>query len=395
MNFSDRMLRMKPSATRATADKAAKLAAEGKRIISFTIGEPDFPSPPAAYEYAQKAMQEGHTHYTATTGIKELHSAIVDYYKDRHGVSFTPKEICVGAGAKPLIYQALGVLVNPGDEVIVPVPAWVSYMEQIDVFDGVVKTVDTTGNNFMPTIESIEKALSPKTVAVIINTPHNPTGAVYSREFMADLCRLAMKHNFTIINDEVYERMTYGVRYVNPLADVPEARDHVLTINGASKAYAMTGWRIGFALGPVALISKLSTLQGHITSSACSIAQWATVGAIRHAQDDVERMVAEYAKRLDFVFGQLNSMPNIKVTRPQGAFYVYIDVRPSYGKMYNALAVTDDQSFCTALLEGAGVALVPGAAFLSPGFARLSYACSMETLREGLDAMRAFLEKLS
>jgi len=394
MKFSDRLIRMKPSATRATAEKAAQLVAEGKRVISFTTGEPDFTSPPAVLEAANKAMLEGHTHYTATAGINELKKAVADYYKERHKVSFRGKEICIGAGAKALIYEALGVLVNPGDEVIVPVPAWVSYMEQIDVFDGVVKTVDTTATDFIPTLESIEKALSPRTVAVIINSPHNPTGAVYGRELLADLCRLAVKRNFMLINDEVYERLTYGVSHVNPLADVPEARDHLLSINGASKAYAMTGWRIGFAMGPEALIAKLGILQGHVTSSACSIAQWATVGAIRNAQADVDRMVAEYARRLEFAYAELTAMPHIKVTKPKGAFYFFVDVRPSYGKKAGSAVISDDQSFCAALLEH-GVALVPGAAFVMPGFARLSYACAMDELREGLAAIRAFLNNLS
>ena len=394
MKFSDRLLRMKPSATRATADKAAHLAAEGKRIISFTVGEPDFPSPPAALEAANTAMREGHTRYTATGGIGELKKAVAEYYKERHGVSFSGKEICVGAGAKPLIYEALGVLVNPGDEVIVPVPAWVSYMEQIDVFDGVVRTVDTTVTDFMLTAEAVEKAVSPRTVALIVNSPHNPTGAVYGREELAKICRLAVKHDFVIINDEVYERMTYGVRHVNPLADVPEARGRLLSVNGASKAYAMTGWRIGFALGPEALIARLGTLQGHITSSACSVSQWAVAGAIRNAQNDVERMVAEYARRMEFVYAELAAMPHIKVIRPQGAFYFFLDLRASYGKKAGDVLIGDDQSFCAALLDY-GVALVPGAAFAMPGFARLSYACSMDSLREGLSLMREFLSGLS
>ena len=393
MKFSDRLLRMKPSATRATTDKAAQLKSEGKRIVSFTIGEPDFPTPAAACEAAIEAMRRGETHYTATNGIKELKDAIIDYYKERHGVTFTGKEILTGAGAKPLLYEAVGALVNPGDEVVIPTPAWVSYVEQVDVFDGKSVLVDTTDTLFQPTLESIERAITPKTAAIMVNSPQNPTGVVYSREFMANLCRLAMKHKVVVINDEVYERLTYGVRYVNPLADAPEAREYVLTINGASKAYAMTGWRLGYALGDAALINKMATLQGHITSCASSISQWATVGALRNAQDDVETMRAEYEKRMEFVYGELSTMPHISVTKPQGAFYVYIDLRPSFGKKSGGTAITDDQSFCSALLDN-GVALVPGVAFLTPGFARLSYACSMDTLREGLSLMRSFLESL-
>ncbi len=393
MKVSDRMQRMKPSATRGTSELAARRVAQGLRTVNLTTGEPDFASPPAALRYAEKAMREGQTHYTATAGIKELKSAIIDYYAERHKTSFEPNEICVGAGAKPLLYEAFGVLVNPGDEVIIPAPAWVSYVEQIDVFDGKPVLVNTADSGFIPSLEAIEKAITPKTVAIAINSPHNPTGAVYDRKLMADLCTLAHKKGLILINDEVYERLTYGCRYINPLADVPEARDSVLTISGVSKAYAMTGWRIGFALGPSALIGKMATLQGHITSSASSVSQWASVGAIREAQADTEAMVAEYEKRMEYVYGELRAMPNIAVTKPRGAFYFFIDVRPSYGKRSGDVAITDDMVFCTELMNN-GVALVPGTAFLCPGFCRISYAASMADLREAMQLLRAFVTNL-
>ena len=393
MNISDRMKRMKPSATRGTSDLAAKRAAQGLHTVNLTTGEPDFPSPPAAVRYAEQAMREGHTHYTVTTGITELKSALIDYYKERHKVTFQPNEICVGSGAKPLLYECFGVLVNPGDEVIIPTPAWVSYVEQIDVFDGKPVLVDTKDSAFIPSIESIENAITSRTVAICINSPHNPTGAVYDRKLMADLCTLAHKHGVMLINDEVYERLTFGCQYINPLADVPETRDNVLTITGVSKAYAMTGWRIGFALGPSALISKMATLQGHITSSASSVSQWAAVGAIREAQNDTEVMVAEYARRMDYVYGELVTMPNIKVTKPRGAFYFFVDVRPSYGKKSGEVTITDDLVFCAELMNN-GVALVPGTAFLCPGFCRISYSASMDELRDAMQLMRAFLGKL-
>jgi len=393
MKFTDRLLRMKPSATRATADKAAQLKSEGKRIISFTVGEPDFPSPEAANTAAIEAIRRGESHYTPTGGHKYLKEAIISYYKERHGVTYNPKEILAGAGAKPLIYEAIGTLVNPGSEVIIPTPAWVSYVEQIDVFDGKSVLVDTADSQFQLSLEAVERAITDKTAAIIVNSPQNPSGVIYSRKFMADLCRLALKRGFVVINDEIYERLTYGVRYVNPLADAPEARDAVLTVNGSSKAFAMTGWRLGYAMGPEALISKMATLQGHITSCPSSISQWATVGALKNAQADVEAMRDEYEKRMEFAYKELSSMPHISVTKPQGAFYFFIDVRSSFGKKSGETTITNDQSFCSALLDK-GVALVPGVAFLSPGFARLSYACSMNTLKDGLGLMRSFLESL-
>ncbi len=393
MNFSDRLLRMKPSATRAMTDMAAKRKAEGRRTITLTIGEPDFPSPPAAFRYAEKAMREGHTHYTPTPGIKELRDAIIEYYKERHQVTFTPNEICVGAGAKPLLFEAFGALVNPDSEVIIPTPAWVSYVEQIDVFDGKSVFVDTCDTGFTPDLTAIENAITDKTVAILVNSPQNPSGVVYDRKLMADLCTLAIKKNLTLINDEVYEQLTYGVRYINPLADVPEAKNNVLTISGVSKAYAMTGWRIGFALGPSPLISKMAVMQGHITSCASSVSQWASVGALREGGEEAKAMVAEYGRRMEFMYGELSTMPNIAVTKPSGAFYFFIDVRPSYGKKSNDTIIADDLTFCTELMNH-GVALVPGAAFMAPGFARISYAASMDTLREGMDLMRSFLESL-
>jgi len=394
MNISDRMLRMKPSATRAMADKAEQLKAQGRKIISLTAGEPDFPTPEVAFEYARQAMREDKTHYTTTAGFKELLQAISEYYKQRHGVDYAPKEILVGSGSKPLLFEAVGALVNPGDEVIVPIPAWVSYVEQVDVFDGKSILLDTSANDFLPDLTAVENAITPRTRAIMINSPNNPSGVVYPRDLMADLCRLAMKHNFIVINDEIYERLTYGVRHVNPLADVPEAKNSVLTINGVSKAYAMTGWRIGFALGPQALIAKMAVMQGHITSCASSVSQWASVGAILHAQQEVELMQEQYRQRMEFVYAALAAMPHIRVKKPAGAFYMYIDVRGCYGKRCHGQTITDDNVFCQMLMEYALVALVPGVAFMGPGFARLSYAASMDNLRQAMVSMGDFLEKL-
>ncbi len=394
MCFSDRILNIKPSATRAMADKAQQLKEQGKKITSLTTGEPDFASPKAALEYASKAMADGKTKYTETAGVKELRRAVVEYYANRHGVEYAEKEVLTGSGAKPLLYEALGALVNPGDEVIIPTPAWVSYVEQVHAFDGKAVLVAPPEGQFEPDLKALEKAVTPRTKALMINNPHNPTGAVFSPKLMEGLCRLAMKHNFLLINDEIYERLTYGVRYTNPLAAVPEAKSHVLTINGMSKTYAMTGWRIGFALGPQSIIAKMSVLQGHTTSCACSISQWASVGAILHGQDDAERMVAEYGERRDYICGEFETMPGIRAAKPQGAFYAWLDVRGCYGKKHNGALISDDNSFCELLLERGLVALVPGTAFMAPGFARMSYASSMDTLRAGMQGMREFLNAL-
>lgn len=393
--LAKRMLRLKPSATRAMADKAIQAEAAGKKVISFTTGEPDFASPPAAKEYALKAIHDDRSHYTPTGGIPELKQAIAEYYETRHNLKFAPGEIIVGAGAKPILFEALGALLDAGDEVIVPTPAWVSYVEQIDVFDGKAVLVDFAATGLTPRIEDIAAAVTPRTKAVLLNSPHNPTGAIFPRAFMSDLCRLAREKNFMVINDEIYEYLCYDAEgYTNPLNDVPEARDVLLTVNGVSKTFAMTGWRIGYALGPKEFIAKMTSLQSHMTSCASSVSQWAAVGALKEALPDADRMLEEYRKRMEYVYGELSTMPLVKVAKPKGAFYFFVDVRGCLGKSVSGVTVTDDVVFCELLLEHGLVGMVAGAAFLCPGYARMSYATSMDNLRAGMANLRSFLERL-
>lgn len=395
MKISQRLLRMQPSATRVIAEKADELKAQGVEIISFSTGEPDFVSPPAAFEYARRAMDEGKTFYTATAGIKELREEIAKYYKNRFGLSYGADQIIVGGGAKPLLFEALGALINPGDEVILTTPAWVSYHEHIQFLDGVPVVVESKEGSLDLDMDRIESSITDNTVAIVVNSPQNPTGKIYDRKSIEQLCHLAIKHNFVIINDEVYERIIFdGADYRNPLCFVPEAAEHVLSVNAMSKTYAMTGWRVGFCLGPRELIKKMISLQGHLTSGTCSIAQWAAVGALRESQPDVEKMSLQYQKRKDVIVAAISDMPLITFIKPQGAFYVFVDIRNCYGKRIGDKEINNDIDFCELLLEHAHIALIPGAAFLQPGYVRISFATSLEVINAGMTRLKQFLTEL-
>ena len=395
MKLSDRLLRMRPSATALMATKAREKKKLGLDVISFATGEPDYNSPSAAVTAAVKAMNEGQTHYPPTSGIAPLRDAVAEYYRDHFGLEYDPaKEIIVGTGAKQVIYQALGALVNPGDEVIVFPPAWVSYVEQIRLFDGVPVEVDTSGTGFIPDIRKTEDAITARTVAMIINSPNNPTGVVYPQKCLDDLARLAMKKGIVIINDEVYERLVFD-REKSPqiLQACPEARDLVLNVNGVSKAFAMTGWRIGYGLGPAGLIKAIADFQGHLTSGTSSISQWASVGALKNSRKECEEMREGFRKRRDCIVRLLSGIRGIHFVPPQGAFYVFIDISSCLGGKAK-IFLRDDVEFCEELLERKNVSLVPGTAFLSPGSVRISYSCPENDIREGVRRFGEFLDEI-
>ena len=395
MYISERARKMEPSATLAVTAKAKSLKREGKPVISFGAGEPDFDSPPSAIRYAEKAMKTGQTHYTPGTGIPELREAVCGYYKSRFGLEYSPGDVVVGSGAKPLLYEALGCLIDKGDEVLVFTPAWVSYVEQIRFFDGKDVLVDTTHTDFIPRYDYVKKAITPRTRAMIVNTPNNPTGAIYDEQCLRDLGKLAVEHNIAIIYDEIYEQLVYGGEKHHQILNlVPEARDLTIIINGVSKAYAMTGWRIGYALGPSSIMSYIGDLQGHITSNANSVAQWASVGALKEAGDDVKTMQGAFSKRRDLTVSLMKEMPYITFTEPKGAFYVWFNVEKLIGKSWNGQVITDDSELCRILLEAKYVALVPGSAFMCPGHIRIAYSNSEEEIREGMGRFKEFLEEL-
>jgi aspartate aminotransferase len=388
-------MKLAPSATLEVVSKAKQLRREGKPVISFGAGEPDFSSPPAAIRMAKEALDRGETHYTPTSGIPELKEAIQAYYRNHFGLEYSPSEILVGSGAKPLLYEAFACLLNPGDEVILFAPAWVSYVEQIALCDGRPVIVETSDTHFLPSMERIEAAITPRTVGLLLNTPNNPTGAVYSLELLEKIGNMAKDRGLWVIFDEIYERLVYGnSSHYNILKVVPSLRESTLLVNGVSKAFAMTGWRIGYALGPQSLIEKMGSVQGHLTSNPAAVSQWASVGAIREAEPEVEVMRQAFEARRELILSELSRMPHIDVTAPEGAFYVFVDARKCYGKSYRGKLITDDISLCRALLEGEFVAAVPGSAFLAPGYLRFSYSNSVEEITEGMKRFGRFLSEL-
>ena len=394
MKLSQRILRIKPSATFAVDAKAKELIAQGKDVISFGAGEPDFVSPPAAFEYAKEAMEKGETHYTPTPGIIELRQEICNYYQRKFDLNYSPNQVVVGSGAKPCIYEALAAIVDPGDEVVLLAPTWVSYIEQIKLLDGEVAVVYTQESEFLPLVEKIEEVITDKTVAILLNSPSNPTGVMLDEQTIKRIGELAIKHDLWLIWDEIYEQLVYGeAKHYNCVQLLPELASRTIIINGVSKGYAMTGWRIGYIIAPQEASSKINAFQSHLTSNPCSIAQWAAVGAMRESDGDVEAMRVEFEARRDLICGLLSDMPYITFPEPQGAFYVFVNIQECVGKNFNGKIIEDDISFCSALLEDL-VAVVPGSAFFAPGYIRVSYASSPEVIKEGMKRLKAFLEKL-
>jgi len=392
MKTSVRASRMEPSATLAVVNKAKALKYEGKPVISFGAGEPDFDSPAAAASCAERAIKEGKTHYTQSNGILELREAVASYYSDRFGLDYPADQVIIGPGAKPLIYGSLASLVDPEDEVLVFSPAWVSYVEQIRLLDGRASIVDTVTTGNVPLASKVAEAVTPRTVGMLINTPNNPTGAVYGEETLREIAEIALEHDLWIIYDEIYERLVYGnSTHLNIATLVPEVADRTIQINGVSKAFAMTGWRIGYALAPKWLAPKIGAIQGHLTSNACAIAQWASLGALKEAEEDVLRMKGEFDGRRKIIMGLLKDMPHVNFSEPQGAFYVFLNVAGALGGFFGGRKLEDDVTFCEALLETEYIAAVPGTAFLAPGHIRLSYANSESEIREGMARLKRFL----
>ncbi|OWU67969.1 hypothetical protein ATO2_13645 [Roseovarius sp. 22II1-1F6A] len=394
--ISDRLTRLHPAATRVVSEKAADLRRQGRDVISLSTGEPDFVSPPAVMDAARAALEAGHTFYTPAAGLRELREEVAHYYGTRFGLDYSFDEVMIGSGGKPLLFEACAALLNPGDEAIIIAPAFVSYLEQVRFLDATPVVIETDPQTLDFALDDIRAAITDRTRIIMLNAPNNPSGRIYGDDLVIGLCELAMEHDLTIINDEIYERIVFdGAEYRNPLNLCPEARAHVLHINGASKSLAMTGWRIGFAIGPKELIRRMTMLQGHNTSGPNSIAQWATLGGLQHGQDDINAMAAEYQKRKDLITERLGRMPYLRYIPPEGAFYIFADIRETYGKTVAGIRIEDDVSFCEALLEQAEIAAIPGSAFLQPGFFRMSFATSEEVIATAMDRMDAFFEALA
>ncbi|MCV2868185.1 pyridoxal phosphate-dependent aminotransferase [Defluviimonas sp. WL0002] len=392
--LSDTLARVKPSPTIAVTTKAQQLKADGKDVIGLGAGEPDFDTPQNIKDAAKRAIDAGKTKYTAVDGIPELKAAICRKFKRENGLDYTPSQITVGTGGKQILYNALMATCNPGDEVIIPAPYWVSYPDMVLLAGGTPVTVECgIETDFKLTAEKLEAAITPKTKWFIFNSPSNPTGAGYTAEELKALTDVLIRHpQVWIMSDDMYEHLVFDdFRFATPAQVEPRLYDRTLTCNGVSKAYAMTGWRIGYAGGPVALIKAMGTIQSQSTSNPCSVSQYAAVEALDGPQGFLDENRKLFQRRRDLVVSMLNEASGITCPRPEGAFYVYPDISGCIGKTSAGGApIKDDEAFATALLEETGVAVVFGAAFgVSPNF-RVSYATSDAALEEACRRIQNF-----
>jgi len=386
--------RVKPSPTIAVTTKAAELKAAGRDIIALGAGEPDFDTPQNIKDAAIKAINEGKTKYTAVDGIPELKKAICAKFKRENGLGYEPAQVTVGTGGKQVLYNALMATLNPGDEVIIPAPYWVSYPDMVLLAGGEPIVIEgAMDKGYKISAAQLEAAITPKTKWFIFNSPSNPTGAGYSWDELKALTDVLMRHpQVWVMSDDMYEHLVFDdFKFCTPAQVEPGLYDRTLTVNGVSKAYAMTGWRIGYAAGPVPLIKAMGKIQSQSTSNPSSISQWAAVEALNGVQDYIESNKALFQRRRDLVVSMLNQAKGVTCPRPEGAFYVYPDISACIGKTSAAgTLIENDEAFATALLEETGVAVVFGAAFgLSPNF-RVSYATSDEALTEACARIQTF-----
>ena len=396
--LSATLSRVKPSPTIAVSTRARELKAEGRDVIALSAGEPDFDTPAHVRDAAKAAIDAGRTRYTAPGGVPELKAAIAGKLRRDNGLDCAPGEIVVCTGGKQVIALALTATLDPGDEVIVPAPYWVSYPDMTRLAGGEPVIVPTTpADGYRLTPEALEAAIGPRTKWLILNSPGNPTGAGYAAEHLRALGEVLLRHpQVHVMSDDIYEHLVYdGFAFATLAAVEPRLRDRVLIVNGVSKSHAMTGWRIGYGAGPAPLIAAMTTLQSQTTSCACSVAQWAAVAALDGPQDFVAESRAAFARRRDMVVAALGGCPGIECPAPEGAFYVYPSIEGCIGRVTSGGArIEDDEAFAAALLEEAGVAVVHGAAFgASPAF-RVSYAEADAVLAEAMARIRAFAEGL-
>ena len=396
--IADSLNRIQPSATIAVSTKARQLKAAGRDIVSLSAGEPDFDTPQNIKDAAKKALDAGKTKYTDVDGIPELKAAIAAKFKRENGLDYKASQVSVGTGGKQVLYNALLATLNPGDEVVMPAPCWVSYADIVILGGGKPVFAETTlENGYKLQPDVLEKAITPKTKWFVFNSPSNPTGAVYSAADIKKLTDILVKHpHVWLLTDDMYEHLIYdGLKFATPARVEPKLYDRTLTMNGLSKAYCMTGWRLGYAAGPEPLIKAMCKLQSQSTSNPSSIVQWAGVEALNGPQDFIAKNNAVFVERRDLVVGMLNQANGIFCPKPQGAFYVYPSIKAAIGKTSKAgVAIKTDEDFVTALLEEEGVAVVHGAAFAgSPSF-RVSYAASTESLKDACTRIQRFCGNL-
>ncbi len=395
LNVSTICRNITPSATLRLNALAAEKRRQGLDVISLAAGEPDFPTPEHISRAGKAAIDKGRTVYTATAGIPELRAAVAGHYRDR-GVNYRPAQVIVTTGAKQALVGALNALLEPGDEVLLPAPCWLSYPEMIRMAGGVPAVVHATAaQGYIPDIAQIEEAVTARTKALILNNPSNPTGAVWSREQLEGLAALAEKYDFAVISDEIYEALCYDGRSATIFASLSDdAFERTITISGFSKAYAMTGWRLGFAAGPAHIIAAMDAYQGHATGNTCSISQYAGVEALEGDQAGVDEMCRAFENRRRLILSILDETPGLRYATPYGAFYVLVDVSELLDKSFRGERIKTDGRLSELIMEYALVSVVPGEGFYAPGCLRLSYATDEGRLAEAGRRIKAFVEEL-
>ncbi|MFT3882115.1 MAG: pyridoxal phosphate-dependent aminotransferase [Gemmatales bacterium] len=384
---------VKPSATLAAGAKAKEMKASGIKVYDFTLGEPDFPTPPHIRAAAQKAMDEGHTKYTAAEGLPALRQAVCKLYHERNGLTYTPDQVIISNGAKHSLHNALSALVGPGDEVIIPTPYWTSYNDLVTMTGAASKFVNTTiDQGFKLTAAQLKAAITPTTKLLMMNSPSNPTGVTYTREELLSLANVIVEHKLAVLSDEIYENLTYDNVKTTCVASLrPEMQDLSIIVSGGSKSFAMTGWRIGWAVGPRHVIKAMGNIQSQQTGCPNSISQYAAVIALNSDMKALHEMRAEFQARRDLICKGLASLPGITVHQPTGAFYAFFNVSKHFGKTLHGIKIENSADFCRAALEKVQVSVVPGSAFGAEGYVRLSFAASREDLQGGVEQLRKLL----
>lgn len=396
MKLSRMGLAVEESATLAISAKARALRAEGHDVVDFGLGEPDFRTPEHICQAAVEAMNKGLTHYTPASGTLDLRTAVCEKLLRDNDLKYTPRQIVISNGAKHSIYNALLAVIDPGDEVLIPAPCWVSYPEMVKMAGGVPVLVHAgEDQGFVPTAEQLEEACTPRTKALILNNPVNPTGGTFENKELEKIALLAIKRDLIVISDEIYEAMSYdGYKPQSIASFCEEIKERTIVINGVSKTYAMTGWRIGYAAAPTDAATVMANIQSQATSNPNSIAQYASIAALKGPKDVVDSMIAEFDRRRVRIHELVNNVPGMSAILPKGAFYLFVNIKPLLGRKFKRIELKDSMDFATALLDEKKVAVVPGSAFAGEGYERLSYALSMENLEKGIVRIAEFVNML-
>jgi aspartate aminotransferase len=397
MGIAKRALAIKPSPTLATAAKAKAMKAQGIDVVDFGVGEPDFDTPENVKQAGIKAIQSGFTKYTPAGGTDELKEAVVEKFKKDNGLQYEKSQVLISCGAKHSLYNIAEALFNPGDEVIIPSPYWVSYPDQVLLNDAVPVIVETTEEEgFKLSAKKLEEAVTKKTKALVLNSPSNPTGLAYDKKTLEEIAATAVRHKIYVISDEIYEKLIYdGFKHFSIASFGREVKDLTIVVNGVSKSHAMTGWRIGYAAGPIDVITAMANIQSQSTSNPASISQKAAVEALRGPQDFIRTMNIEFDKRRKYMVERLNKIKGMSCLMPVGAFYAFPKVSQLYGKSVNGRRITNSSELAAYLLEEAKVALVSGDAFGADAYIRLSYATSLENITKGLDHIEQAVARLA